>query len=56
MNPIFAADLLCQPRTSVRGSGFSNPRKRSVYKFWALALVYVFLLAWPTGKHSLLLN
>ena len=30
---------LCQPRTLVRGSGFSNPRERSGKKFRALALV-----------------
>ena len=30
---------LCQPRTFSPGSGFSNPLKRSVYKFRALALV-----------------
>jgi len=30
---------LCQPRTLVRGSGFSNPRERSVYNSGALALV-----------------
>jgi hypothetical protein len=40
-----AADLLCKPRTSssqrasVRGSGFSNPRKRSDINFGTLALV-----------------
>ena len=30
---------LCQPRTFSPGSGFSNPRKRSVENFGALALV-----------------
>ena len=44
------------PGLSVRGSGFSNPRKRSLKKTRALALVYVFLIAWLNGKRSFLLN
>jgi hypothetical protein len=27
------ANPSCQPRTSIRGSGFSNPRERTLYKF-----------------------